>query len=135
MLLLCVEKAPEERHLLQLLTAISDKWHEIGVLLVVPSCDLDGLMAEKISNDVKLCKVLRKWIKTRNIPVKWESVITVVEGPVVQNKDLGLRIRQFLEQPDVVSYYRSSYTRRMFSKLLKLNILLIALYFFFIICS
>ena len=121
MLLLCVEKAPEERHLLQLLTDISDKWHEIGVLLVVPSCDLDGLMAEKMSNDVKLCKVLRKWIKTKNIPVKWESVITVVEGPVVQNRDLGLKIRKFLEKPDIVYYYSSSYATKMFSKLLKLS--------------
>ena len=119
-LLLCVEKAPEERHLLELLSAVSDKWYEIGVLLGVPDSDLNGLTTGNLSNTVKLSKVLQKWIKLRNNPVKWESVIAVVEGPVVQNKDLGLRIRQFLEQPDIVSYYTSSYARKMFSKLLKL---------------
>ena len=119
-LLLRVEKAPEERHLLELLSAVSDKWYEIGVLLGVPDSDLNGLTTGNLSNTVKLSKVLQKWIKLRNNPVKWESVIAVVEGPVVQNKDLGLRIRQFLEQPDIVSYYTSSYARKMFSKLLKL---------------
>ena len=119
-LLLRVEKAPEERHLLELLSAVSDKWYEIGVLLGVPDSDLNGLTTGNLSNTVKLSKVLQKWIKLRNNPVKWESVIAVVEGPVVQNRDLGLRIRQFLEQPDIVSYYTSSYARRMFSKLLKL---------------
>ena len=119
-LLLRVEKAPEERHLLELLSAVSDKWYEIGVLLGVPDSDLNGLTTGNLSNTVKLSKVLQKWIKLRNNPVKWESVIAVVEGPVVQNRDLGLRIRQFLEQPDIVSYYTSSYARRMFGKLLKL---------------
>lgn len=118
--MLCVEKAPEERHLLELLSAVSDKWYEIGVLLGVPDNELDGLSTGNMSNTVKLSKVLQKWIKMRKNPVKWESVIAVVEGPVVQNRDLGLKIRQFLEQPDIVSYYRSSYAKKMFSKLLKL---------------
>ena len=119
-LLLCVEKAPEKRHLLELLSDANDKWHEIGVLLEVPDCDLNSLATGNLSNIVKLSKVLEKWIKLRSNPVKWKRVIAVVEGPVVQNKDLGLRIRQFLEQPEIVSYYRSSYARKMFSKLLKL---------------
>ena len=119
-LLLRVEKAPEERHLLELLSAVSDKWYEIGELLKVPECDLNGLTTGNLSNTVKLSKVLQKWINMRNNPVQWKIVIAVVEGPVIQNKDLGLKIRQFLEQPDIVSYYRSSYAKRMFGKLLKL---------------
>ena len=116
---MCVEKAPEKTPLLELLSAVKDKWYEIGVLLGVPECDLNGLTTGNLSNTVKLSKVLQKWINMRNNPVQWKIVIAVVEGPVVQNKDLGLRIRQFLEQPDTVSYYRSSRATRMIGKLLK----------------
>ena len=59
---------------------ISDKWREIGQRLRVCSNYLNGLDQERVSNEIRLAKVLKKWIEMdgQDTPVNWKTIIQIV---------------------------------------------------------
>ena len=46
---------------------------------------------------VKLCKVINKWITSGDQSlITWETVISAIEGPIVDNKKKADEIREYL---------------------------------------
>ena len=69
---------PEKNEMLEFLCPISAKWHEIGDLLGVDSNTMQGLCNSPFSNEVKLSKVLQRWIETEEpTSVTWDEIIRV----------------------------------------------------------
>ena len=61
---------------------------------------LKGLQQGSQCSEVKLSKVLKKWMDLNGevTPVTWETIIDVIKGPLIQNNDLAMEIKQSLKQ-------------------------------------
>ena len=86
---------PEKRMLLELLSPVAVKWHEIGDLLGVDSDTMDSLSMANRTDLVKMSKMLQKWLDNEPTPVTWDNILKVLEGPL-QMKSLAVEIRQLL---------------------------------------
>ena len=89
--------------MLELLTSnnsIDHKWHEIGLALRVHDNILEGLkrQGEAKSNVLKLNEVINSWIITKSSPVTWDTLITAIEGPLVNNVQKADEIRDYLSK-------------------------------------
>lgn len=88
---------PDLSLLCSLLANIDGKWNEIGIALEVHKNVLDGLHQKQVSNTVKLSEVINSWVTTESTsPVTWETVISAIEGPVVDNKQRAIEIKEYL---------------------------------------
>ena len=101
-----LQKVPDKHDLLSLLADITYQWHEIGILLGVDEIYLHGLLESVEGNMVKLHKVLTYWIDTMSIPVTWQNIINIVEGPIIASQSTVDKIRKFLSQEEVYSKYQ-----------------------------
>ena len=75
-------------------------WKEIGLALKVHDNILEGLQrqGEAKSNVLKLNEVIDSWITTESSPVTWDTLITAIEGPFVQNVKKANDIREYLNK-------------------------------------
>ena len=53
---------------------------------------LDDLKQSKDDNETKLKKVIISWKDTKSSPLTWETVITALENPIVNKKEIADRI-------------------------------------------
>ena len=91
------KKAPGLREIFDLLADISDKWKEIALALQTPQNVLHSLQHSTESNIVKLFEVLDTWItSTQSSPVTWETMVSAIEGPIINNKRKADEIREYL---------------------------------------
>ena len=77
----------------------------IGIALEVEHSDLEGLSQSNKDNSTRLYEVLEAWMNTRSTDVTWETVITAVEGSIVDQKSTAVKIQQFLSESKVYSKY------------------------------
>ena len=91
-----LREAPNKSDLLDLLADISNKWYDVGLGFKVGHNSLESLKKEVESDVTKLSKVIECWISTQSSPVTWETVISVIEGPIVNNKTKSNEIRKHL---------------------------------------
>ena len=92
-----LKMTPDFPLLCSLLANMDDKWNEIGLALDVHKKILDGLRQRHDSNTVKLSEVINSWITTESTsPITWETVISAIEGPVVDNKQRAMEIKEYL---------------------------------------
>ena len=91
-----LKEAPDKSDLLDLLANISNKWYEVGLGFKVGHNNLESLKKEVETNVTKLSKVIECWISTQSSSVTWETVISVIEGPIVNNKTKANEIRKHL---------------------------------------
>ena len=103
-----VYKEPQLRHLLELLSPIANEYKTIAVQLnitgYIPGVnDLDSPINNLIS-------VLRQWYANgnspeMNSPVKWKTIVDVIERRPIQNFELAEDIRKFLQKEDIYKLY------------------------------
>ena len=98
-----LREAPSHDDLCCLLATINHKWYEVGLAFRISDDVLEGLHLERDNNMTKLSKVIKKWIDTKSSPVTWETVISAIEGPIVNNKNKADEIREYL----ITSKYKS----------------------------
>ena len=79
-----------------MLIGISAKWEEIGSALNISRNELDGLQHANSNTKMKLSQVLALWIDSESTPVSWETLISAIEGPIVNNKQKAKEIRDYL---------------------------------------
>ena len=92
-----MKEVPDEHDLVNRLADISNNWYEIGLGLKVSHDVLDGLKNKEDTNIYKLSKVIHAWItSTESHLLSWETVITVIEGPLVTNKRKADEIHDYL---------------------------------------
>ena len=91
-----------------LLHPIKYEWDIIGTQLGVPDVYIKCTFEER-QHTRKLSEVLQVWIDNRTRLVCWQTIITVVEEPPVENKVVADDIYQFLTSPDIQNEYLSSH--------------------------
>ena len=92
-----MKNAPTKHELLKLLAGISNLWRHIGLALPVSDRVLDSLDQRKDSDVIKLSIVIDSWLtSTRPSLVTWETVITAIQGPIVNHVEKANEINQHL---------------------------------------
>ena len=91
--------APDEHDLVELLADIKHQWFPIGQALHVPFNDLEGLQANSEDNIVKLGHVIHTWQNSQPSSVTWETVISAIEGTIVNDLTIANKIRAHLHLP------------------------------------
>ena len=84
---------------------IKDKWYLIGDSLEVNTGDLDSLKISNNSTDMNLLIVINKWLEEKSNEATWEALLEEVEGPIINNHQIGNNIRTFLKEPKVYAKY------------------------------
>ena len=98
-------KVPIMKDVLALLMPIKDKWYLIRVSFEVETGDLDSLKISNNSTGVNLSILINKWLEKKSIEATWEALLEEVEGPIVNNRQIGDDIRTFLKKPEVFTKY------------------------------
>ena len=98
--IIIVETITTKHDILEQLIPIDAKWRELGNGLRLSSNYLNGLAQSNMTNQIRLEHVLQKWIdlNTQESVVNWKTIIDVVEGPLVQNKALAMKMYQDLKE-------------------------------------
>ena len=84
---------------------IKDKLYIIGVSLEVDTGELDSLKISNNSTEMNLSIVINKWLDEKSNEATWEVLLEEVEGPIVNNRQIGDDIRTFLKKPKVYTKY------------------------------
>ena len=92
-----LKETPDEYELFSLLRSISDKWYDIGLSLQVRRNVLDEIKQSQDNDETNLKKVTNIWRDTKSSPDTWETIITAVESPVINNKEIADSIRHLLK--------------------------------------
>ena len=87
---------PDFTDLLGILVDIDYDWEKIGTALKVEHRVLADLLPSREDNTVKLSRVLRSWMDKMPTNIKWEVVLTAVEGSIVKHPSIAMKIRKFL---------------------------------------
>ena len=91
-----LKETPTQYELAYLLYDISDKWYDIGLSLQVRRNVLDDLKQSEDDNISKLVEVINVWKGSQPSPDTWETVVTAIESPIVNDKETADIIRQYL---------------------------------------
>ena len=90
-----LKETPNEFDLFSLLSGIRDKWYDIGSTLQVRRNVLNEIKRSEDNDITKLAKVI--WEETKSSSTNWETMITAVESPVINNKEIADEICQHLK--------------------------------------
>ena len=98
--IIIAEKITTIHDILKQLIPIDARWRELGDSLRLSSNYLDGLAQSNTTNQIRLERVLQKWIEldSQDSLVNWMTIIDVVKGPLVENKALAMKMYQDLKQ-------------------------------------
>ena len=88
--------APDEHDLLELLADIDHQWYVIGVALRVSNEFLNDLLTSQEAIKFKLVQVVHIWLTAQPSPVTWKTVISAIEGRIVDNLAKANEIRDHL---------------------------------------
>ena len=91
-----LKETPTECELHYLLFDIRDKWYVIGLSLQVHRNILDDLKKTLNDHVKNLDEVINNFLTSQPSFVKWETVITAIEGPIVNDKERADEIRQYV---------------------------------------
>ena len=92
-----LKETPDENELLDVFILISDQWYDIGLSLQVRHNVLDEIKQSEDNDETKLKKVINIWKDTKSSSTTWETIITAVESPVINNKEIADRTCQYLK--------------------------------------
>ena len=84
---------------------IKDKWYIIGDSLEVNTGELESLKISNNTTEMNLSIVINKWLEEKSNEATWEVLLEEVEGPIVNNHQIGDDIRTFLKKPEVYTKY------------------------------
>ena len=101
-----MKKVPDDYDLLCQLNAINSEWYMIGKALKVRDNLLQSLSHNYEEDNIRLCRVIKCWKESMSTDITWETIIAVLEGPILNNKDRAKEIRQFLSKPETLLQYQ-----------------------------
>ena len=109
------------KDVLALLMPIKDKWYLIGVSLEVNTEELESLKISNNSTEMNLSIVISKWLE-KSSEATWKALLKEVEGPIVNNRQIGDNIHIFLKRRDVYSKYVFSECNPLVSKFITFSV-------------
>ena len=78
---------------------ISYQWYVIGTALRVSDDVLNGLQKSPEDNKFKLIQVINTWLTSQQSRITWKTVISTLEGKLVNNLAKANEIRDHLGLP------------------------------------
>ena len=84
---------------------IKEKWYLIGVSLEVNTGELESLKISNNSSEMNLSIVINKWLEEKSNEATWKALLKELDGPIVNNCQIGDNIRTFLKRSDVYNKY------------------------------
>ena len=81
---------------------MKNSWQDIGLGLRVSSDYLDGLKRSQDTPSIILSNVIRNWMDSQSSLVTWKTVISAIEGPIVNNKRKANEIRNYLGKLTII---------------------------------
>ena len=91
-----LKMTPTKHELSYLLIGIRDKWYDIGLSLQVRHNVLDEIKQSEDIDLFKVDKVINIWKETQPSLDIWETVITAIESPIVNDKETADLICQYV---------------------------------------
>ena len=92
-----ISKVPARKDAVEVLMPIKNKWYIIGVALEVSSADLESLKDSNNPVEVNLANMIGKWLDRHAKEATWEVLLKAVEGKIVDSRQTGQKIRDFLK--------------------------------------
>ena len=97
-----IAETPTKDEVLTQLACIDELWRSIGNGLGLRYNTLECLALDKTLNKTRLDNVIEMWLNMKDecgdTPVTWNTIINVIKGPLVQRKDLAMKIYEYLKQ-------------------------------------
>ena len=76
---------------------INCEWKSIGEQLYIEDNDLEKIEQNpSCNNTTRLSKILQLWINQRKRTVSWDTIITIIKNPPLNNAKLAIKICHFL---------------------------------------
>lgn len=91
-----LSKQPQKNKLVNLLIGIRHEWEAIGTALDIETSVLSDLRQSNVDNKVKLIRIIENWFETMPTDITWQTVLDAIEGPIVENRAVGKKIRECL---------------------------------------
>ena len=91
-----VESKPEKLDLMRLLNPVAYNWRQLGEALGIKYGDLESILNNRFRDPDRLSEVLQLWFDRCPSQVTWETIITAVELPPVNNPSVAEDIRNFI---------------------------------------
>ena len=111
LIVLTVER-PTRYDVLNQLACIDASWRSIGEGLRVGYNVLKGLDESNKPKQTRLSEIIQTWLdmngQGEGAPVTWMTILDVVKGPLVQKKDLAMKIYENLKQGSSVQQITQS---------------------------
>ena len=77
------------------LGSVMAKWHSIGVQLGIEQAKLQEIETNYRTADRCFCEVINFWLRGNTpVAVSWESLVVVLESPLLGEKGLAMRLRE-----------------------------------------
>ena len=82
---------------MKVLNCVNYEWRSIGVQLKIEFNDLESLERNaSYNNTIRLSNVLQLWMDQRKREVSWDTIITIIKNPPLNNVKVANRICHFL---------------------------------------
>ena len=91
-----LETKPEKLDLMCLLNPVAYNWRQLGEALSIKYGDLESILNNRFRDLDRLSEVLQLWFDKQPSQVTWETIITAVELPPVNNPSVSEDIRNFI---------------------------------------
>ena len=79
------------------LHCVNCEWRSIGEQLYLEHNDLESIERDASYNDTtRLSKILQLWINQRKREVSWDTIITIIKNPPLNNVNVANKICHFL---------------------------------------
>ena len=99
--ILLTDEKPKRYEVLTQLAFINSRWRNIGQGLGVSFNDLHGMAQRNDSDQTRLEYVIQKWFdmngQGEGAPVTWNTILNVINGPLVQDITRAMRIYEYLK--------------------------------------
>ena len=90
-----IEQEPDKANLVKVLDCVNCEWRRIGIQLKIEYNDLENIQ-DNVPYNIRLSKVLQLWIEQRKREVSWDTIITIIKNPPLNNANVANRICHFL---------------------------------------
>ena len=100
-----LSKVPTNKDAVSVLMSIKDQWFMIGTALEVSPADLNSLNISRNLEEKNLAIMISIWIQKKSKEATWEALLEAIEGPMVEGRQVGDDIRDFLKNPNVYDKY------------------------------
>ena len=86
----------QKRDLIRLLNPIAYNWRQLGEALGIKYGDLESILNNRYRDTDRLSDVLQLWFDEQPSQITWQTIITAVELPPVNNPSVADNMREYL---------------------------------------